>query len=336
MKRAPEVLVHTDRGPGQPTEEAEDMVDGEYRRLKQVCTIGECDRTAQARSLCNTHYSRWWKTGTAAEPAPFVPPPCTVEGCACAATRKGLCGKHYARARYVPKPRILTPNNAKRRMRRSGLPVEPAICQVAACDKHARRQGYCAAHWHRLRAFGDACAAPPCTYCGEPISLDSGSLRHCSDRCIKRDKAGLPDKIPCAECGEMFRVVDGRKTCSDACSQARYDGLLSNYIEQQKRNPEYHARRRMVQQRRRVRLRKGEVEEFSFDEIAARDRWKCQLCGAKVDSALRHPDPLSGSIDHILPVSAGGSHTRTNVQLAHLRCNIRKSDRPVGQLLLIG
>lgn len=38
----------------------------------------------------------------------------------------------------------------------------------------------------------------------------------------------------------------------------------------------------------------------------------------------RHPDPLCASIDHIVPLSQGGTNDLTNLQLAHLRCNLRK------------
>jgi 5-methylcytosine-specific restriction endonuclease McrA len=36
-----------------------------------------------------------------------------------------------------------------------------------------------------------------------------------------------------------------------------------------------------------------------------------------------------GSIDHVLPVSKGGTHTWNNVRLAHRGCNMAKRDRTV-------
>ena len=36
---------------------------------------------------------------------------------------------------------------------------------------------------------------------------------------------------------------------------------------------------------------------------------------------------MSASLDHIVPLSQGGTHTLGNVQLAHLVCNERKHDR---------
>jgi len=43
-----------------------------------------------------------------------------------------------------------------------------------------------------------------------------------------------------------------------------------------------------------------------------------------VDAELRFPDPLSASLDHVLPLARGGRHTRENVRLTHLRCNVRR------------
>jgi 5-methylcytosine-specific restriction endonuclease McrA len=42
---------------------------------------------------------------------------------------------------------------------------------------------------------------------------------------------------------------------------------------------------------------------------------------------LRYPDPGFGSLDHAIPLSKGGSHSYANAQLAHLSCNLLKSDK---------
>lgn len=63
-------------------------------------------------------------------------------------------------------------------------------------------------------------------------------------------------------------------------------------------------------------------------EVFARDGWVCGICGASVDKGLKHPDPMSVSLDHIVPVSKGGAHSMANVQCAHLFCNTSKGNRP--------
>lgn len=88
---------------------------------------------------------------------------------------------------------------------------------------------------------------------------------------------------------------------------------------------------------RRAALRARAVESFMREEIYERDGWYCGLCRLKVHKSRRWPDPRSASLDHIIPLSLGGNHTRTNVQLAHLGCNTAKGVRAVDeQLLLVG
>lgn len=62
----------------------------------------------------------------------------------------------------------------------------------------------------------------------------------------------------------------------------------------------------------------------SFIDIAERDRWSCALCAQPVDPALRFPDLMRGSLDHIVPLAKGGTNDETNLQLSHLLCNLRK------------
>lgn len=77
---------------------------------------------------------------------------------------------------------------------------------------------------------------------------------------------------------------------------------------------------------RRVRLEAATIETFDPVEVYDRDRWVCQLCEHPVDPDLTWPDPLSHSLDHVIPLSANGEHSRANTQLAHLICNVRKNN----------
>lgn len=69
----------------------------------------------------------------------------------------------------------------------------------------------------------------------------------------------------------------------------------------------------------------GTVDRMAVFE---RDDWRCQLClmPALPDWVVPHPD--APTIDHIVPLARGGTHTMDNVQTAHFLCNSIKGDRP--------
>lgn len=53
----------------------------------------------------------------------------------------------------------------------------------------------------------------------------------------------------------------------------------------------------------------------------------CALCGMPIDKSLRYPNPMSISIDHIIPVALGGASTLDNLQATHLVCNKAKGKK---------
>jgi 5-methylcytosine-specific restriction endonuclease McrA len=53
----------------------------------------------------------------------------------------------------------------------------------------------------------------------------------------------------------------------------------------------------------------------------------CGICGRPVDKSLKYPDPMSPTVDHIIPVSRNGDPVSLdNLQLAHRYCNRQKAD----------
>ncbi|MCK4245097.1 MAG: HNH endonuclease [Candidatus Omnitrophica bacterium] len=55
-------------------------------------------------------------------------------------------------------------------------------------------------------------------------------------------------------------------------------------------------------------------------EIFERDKWICQYCGEKVS-------PENATLDHFIPQSKGGKHTKENIRTCCLICNGIKSGK---------
>jgi hypothetical protein len=82
---------------------------------------------------------------------------------------------------------------------------------------------------------------------------------------------------------------------------------------------------------RRARMRSSPIITIiNRNTIYERDEGICHICYRKVSKK-------SFSIDHLIPLAAGGSHTPENVALAHLKCNLRRGNGKLpAQLRLIG
>lgn len=72
---------------------------------------------------------------------------------------------------------------------------------------------------------------------------------------------------------------------------------------------------------RRARLAGTKMEPIRRAAVVARDRRTCYLCGR---SGL--PD-AEIHLDHVIPLSRGGTHTYDNIRVACAPCNYRKSNR---------
>jgi 5-methylcytosine-specific restriction endonuclease McrA len=119
----------------------------------------------------------------------------------------------------------------------------------------------------------------------------------------------------CLECDAAFVVSPDRgdRYCSPICGK-RYDRRL-----------------------RRARQVAGFVERVSSRKVYERDGWRCQLCKRLVSKTAVVPHPRSATIDHIVPLAAGGEHSMANAQTAHFICNSEKGAQARDeQLRLVG
>lgn len=85
-------------------------------------------------------------------------------------------------------------------------------------------------------------------------------------------------------------------------------------------------RRREIEDRIGGRLRKA----FRH-KVYIRNQGICQLCNEYVYLNIDYPDQQCATIDHIVPVSKGGTHALYNLQLAHWICNIKRGNKDLDQ-----
>lgn len=111
----------------------------------------------------------------------------------------------------------------------------------------------------------------------------------------------------CVECGGGFIPRSNQILCSPACRSAHLG--------------------RLGDDRSRATYYGCEYERIDRHQIYARDGWICGICALPVDRSTVYPDPGSASLDHIIPMSRGGGHVASNVQLAHVYCNSVKGAR---------
>lgn len=62
--------------------------------------------------------------------------------------------------------------------------------------------------------------------------------------------------------------------------------------------------------------------QFVYDAA----KWMCGICSKKIDSSLKWPNPFAATLDHKIPITKGGTHDESNLQPAHLACNLRKGN----------
>lgn len=199
-----------------------------------------------------------------------------------------------------------------------------ATCRSSLSHERARGDG----RYEERRAGARAKAAQartaharPCPFCSEPMANP------------RRKQCGKLD------CKRAFNA-DRMRTYMRAYRDDAGESYGIRYAEQQR---EYHRMRRermghwrklypeaaaLADARRRaLKAQADQGERFAPRDVHERDGWTCGLCRLPVDPGLAWPHPMSASVDHILPLSRGGSHTLANVQCAHLSCNSRKCDR---------
>ena len=168
-----------------------------------------------------------------------------------------------------------------------------------------------------------------CNYCGK--SFDSiYSKKYCSKKCQheafknyakeNRIKKFISEKKVCKYCGKEFNTEykKSRVYCSIECKN-KMRNKLSELSKGKRAN--------LIKEN-------GNINnDITLKKLYKRDKGICAICGEKCsyEDYINEGDIfIAGkdypSIDHVIPISKGGTHTWDNIQLAHMYCNTLKGN----------
>lgn len=156
--------------------------------------------------------------------------------------------------------------------------------------------------------------------------------RYCSTKCRNNSynknssqkwkeqiEAKYPNRIrtaPCGWCGEDRTFEIGKSVvnafhpkCTLEAQRARY--RIKTVKRQTKLNP----------------------KRIAPDQVVREYGDTCHICQEQIDMNLPRTNRLGLTVDHVIPLSKGGTDTMDNLRPAHWICNNRKSNKPLEEVV---
>lgn len=246
--------------------------------------------------------------------------------------------------------------------------VTPLIRQCASC--HLAVAGKRAKPGTTPTSLCNTCAAPvECRGCHNhytPATISAKKQRMCKPCQRLYDKHARNNRLDptttehatCVWCHQTYDpFITAPLTCSQRCSEAlkahhtiwrTRDRCHIPYCMRcnqpmpykpaalQVCDPCTHGRRHTAEVRRRLAIRAGD-NTITWQALGNRDNWKCHLCHETVPRHAGTAElPQGATVDHLIPIAAGGEHQWDNVALAHRACNLHRSHTGPAQLRIIG
>lgn len=250
---------------------------------------------------------------------------CSLSDCERKAYCRGICRPHYEAERgYDRKSATCVACGVEyQRARRATTDwCPPCAYRSPARSAAAKRRPSRRTKWPTSPVY-----FPTCPTCWATFTARRPRV-YCTPACypVKALPPGHSAK-PCAGCGapkENYRA----RWC-DTCRETRLGDHRKAWRAKRPKGQENN--------RRRARHFGVDYEPIKNRDVFERDGWLCGICGERIDKRLKYPNPRSASLDHVVPMSRGGSHTYSNVQASHWICNTNKGARSAGdQLALFG
>lgn len=118
----------------------------------------------------------------------------------------------------------------------------------------------------------------------------------------------------CKWCGNYFTVNNRHNLkvcCSSLCSKK-----YQNHKKQVKKDYRFNLAKK-----------NGKYEDITLAKLYKRDNGKCYICGKHLILNDKYNRPDAPTIEHVVPISKGGTNTWSNVKLACRECNVKKGTK---------
>lgn len=293
--------------------------------MERYCEVKDCGRIHYGRGYCNPHYRKFRLYGDPMGRVRKPAPDCSVENCDETAYKRGYCNTHYIRQRRHGDV------NATRRHTR---PAD-GKCTVDGCERDWLSRDFCKLHYDRWARKRRECKLVGCYAKASERGLCDEHMQAAKLHTYEHIRGSAPEDGLCEVHG-----CTGKWQAMGYClphyqsnlAKPREAALLSSYMVEceacgESFNPSTFSPKFCSLECRPERFRRTASGRAYVLILADAHGWACGLCNLPIDEELAWPDVMSGSVDHIVPVTKGGDDEPGNLQLAHLGCNIRKGNR---------
>lgn len=233
---------------------------------------------------------------------------CAIDGCNGEYLARGYCNKHYLKLKRYGDPLYVK---------------EKEICKIDGCNEVVRGRKLCKTHYFEVhnkrhyekykKGINGVCKFKSCK---KPAYIRG----YCAGHYQRLLKYGDPSM--------SVRAVDLPETCRiEGCNEVYHaKGLCKTHYNSKRRkeflqSEEGREKDRIHRQRRRARIKKSPFNDFSnndWEEGLKEFENSCAYCGTS-DEFLEQ--------EHVIPISLGGSNTKTNIIPSCSNCNQSKGGR---------
>lgn len=225
------------------------------------------------------------------------------------------------------------------------------------CDSSCRPSGY----------TPKSIRAEVCSNCGLALNPEAKGRprKYCSPKCKDRklsvQKLKPRQTLTCANCKSTFTTTRTQKFCSRKCRDLGTVDRLRTLREEERnrlfpngerttvcgwcKEPRtwrigesvvnaFHPSCTVDARRARYRIKTvkrqkvvGTPSRVSADKVLEIYGHKCSICGEKIFLSLPRTSKLGLTVDHVIPISRGGTDDIANLRPAHWICNVKKSNK---------